>query len=101
MGKFTKQVEFHAFQFVPKDFANLDFWDIEDVVAEALGINDTDIKGCSVNQGQLYIDLYARDEEGYRKSFCLDPNDWLVRDEIGEFKSVTDEDFRKFATPVK
>lgn len=101
MPKFTKKVEFRAYQFDPEAVNGLDDYALEGVIITELGLNE-DIKHAFVtDRGTLYIVFYpyvVRDDKNW---FELNPTDWLTVNDFGGFVVITDEKFREFATPVE
>ena len=97
MAKFTKQVEFRAFQFNPDELKGMNDYAIEDVIVKALDW-DAGIKSAFVNEhGNLDVVFYTYSST--KEWFVLTPGDWIAVDGAG-FAVVADEDFKKFATPV-
>jgi hypothetical protein len=97
MAKFTKQVEFTAYQFNPEEIKGLDDYDIEDVIIQALEIPDGVKSAFVTSAGQLSVVLYTYDPDNTKEFFELDPGEWLIKD-FGYFTVATDEKFRQFAT---
>lgn len=101
MGRFTKQVEFTAYQFNTEELKGLDDYEIEDVIIRALEI-DEDIKSAFVTDaGKLDVVFYAYGRENTKDYFELNPGDWLMINDNGDFLVLSDEKFREFATPAK
>lgn len=101
MPKFTKKVEFNAYQFNPEKFKGLDDYEIEDAIIAALEISE-DIKHAFVtDKGTLYIAFYAHSVRNDNDCFELNPTDWLTTDAFGDFIVIPDEEFREFATPAQ
>lgn len=101
MPKFTRKVEFTAYQFNPEEFKGLEDWQIEDVVISALEIEETDIKHAFVtDKGTLYIVFYAHSVRNDNDCFELNPTDWLTTDAVGDFIVIPDAKFKEFATSV-
>lgn len=100
MPKFTKKVEFRAYQFDPEAVKDLDDYALEDVIIKELGLNE-DIKHAFVtDRGTLYIVFYHYCVRDDNDCFELKPTDWLTVNDFGGFVIITDEKFREFATPV-
>ena len=98
MARFTKKVEFVAYQFDPAAVKGLDDYDLEDVIIKELGINE-DIKHAFVtDKGTLYVVFYAYAVPDDNACFELNPTDWLTVNDFGGFTVVTDEKFKEFAT---
>lgn len=91
MANFTKQVTFAAYRFVPGELTEAQRDYPEDVIAAELGFEPRDAE--IGDDGNLHIQYYG-DEREYIE---VQPGEWLVSPEM---KIYTDEQFRKFATPV-
>ena len=101
MGRFTKRVEFTAYQFNPEQLKGLDDYEIEDVIIRELEI-DEDIKSAFVTDaGKLDIVFYTHGKENTKEWFELNPGDWLTVNDYGDFVVIPDEKFREFATPAQ
>jgi hypothetical protein len=95
MAKFSKQIEFTAYQFNPTQVKGLDDYDIEDIIIAALEINDP-IKTAFVNpQGKLIVTLYTYGGEYSKETFELDPGEWLTNKGTAEYAVLTDEKFKE------
>lgn len=101
MARFTKKVEFTAYQFNPEELKGLDDYDIEDIIIRALEI-DEDIKSAFVTEkGKLDVVFYTYGKENTKEWFELNPCDWLTINDNGDFIVITDEKFQQFATPAQ
>jgi hypothetical protein len=103
MAKFTRKVEFRAYQFNPEEVKGMDDYAIEDVINDALELND-DIKHAFVtNEGTLYVVFYAHGREDMKDCFELKPGEWLASplNYLADFEVITDEKFREIATAVQ
>lgn len=101
MAKFTKKVEFNAYQFNAEEVKGMDDYDIEDVIIEALTIPDGVKSAFVTDAGKLDVVLYTYDREKTKEWFELNPGDWLTVNDFGEFIVITDEKFKEFATPAQ
>jgi hypothetical protein len=100
MARFTKKVEFRAYQFNPEEINGMDEYGIEDVIIEALAWPDGVKSAFVTSAGKLDVVLYIYGRENTKEHFELVPGEWLVKTEFGDFEVVADEKFREFATPT-
>lgn len=98
MATFTKQVEFKAYQFSPEEVKGMDDDAIEDVIIEALAIADGVKSAFVTDKGKLDVVLYTYGRENTKEWFELNPGDWLIINDFGDFVVVTNEKFQQFAT---
>lgn len=101
MARFTKQVEFLAYQFNAEELKGMDDDAIEDVIIEALALTDGVKSAFVTTAGKLDVVLYTYGKEYSKEWFELNPGDWLMTNDFGDFVVITDEKFRGFATPAK
>lgn len=101
MGKFTKQVEFVAYQFNPEALKGLDDDAIEDVIIEALVLPDGVKSAFITDAGKLDVVLYTYHKQYSKEWFALNPGDWLMVNDFGDFVVIKDEKFKEFATPAQ
>lgn len=101
MARFTKKVEFRAYQFNIGAVIGLDDYALEDVIIKELGINE-DIKHAFItDKGTLYVVFYSYAvPEGEDGCFELNPTDWLTTNDFGGFIVINDKKFQEFANAV-
>lgn len=102
MARFTRKVEFRAYQFNPEELKGMDDYGIEDVINEALELNE-DIKHAFVtDKGTLYVVFYAYGKEDMKDCFELNPGEWLASplSYLADYEVITNEKFRELATAV-
>lgn len=98
MATFEKKVTFEAYQFVPEKLANLNPYEIEDVITSEFA--DIELKDAFVTQsGRLEIIVYTYGETP-KELFTLTPYQWLVSGGYVDFEVVSDEKFQSFATAI-
>jgi hypothetical protein len=103
MARFTRKVEFRAYQFNPEEVKGMDDDDIEDVIIEALALTDGVKSAFVTTEGKLDVVLYTYGRENTKEHFELSPGEWLTTAITGlaDFEVITDEAFQGFATPVQ
>lgn len=103
MARFTRKVEFRAYQFNPDEVKGMDDYAIEDVIIEALALTDGVKSAFVTKKGQLSVVLYTYGRENTKEHFELNPGEWLTTAITGlaDFEVVNDEKFQELATPVQ
>lgn len=100
MGTYTRQLEFTAYRFDPKQLRGLDDYDIEDIIIAALEIPNGIKSAFVTDVGRLDVVIYTYGKENSKEAFELNPGEWLTK-EAGNFTVLTDEAFQKLATPIR
>lgn len=102
MARFTRKVEFRAYQFNPEEVKGMDDYDIEDVIIEALALTNGVKSAFVTPEGRLSVVLYSY-TWGEKEHFELTPGEWLTTGVTGlaDFEVVADEKFQELATPVE
>ena len=98
MARFTKQVEFSAYQFNPVQLRGLDDYDIEDIIVAALSLRDGVKSAFVTDAGKLNVVIYTYGRENSKEHFELSAGEWLMQTDFGDFVVVADENFRGMAT---
>lgn len=101
MAKFTRKVEFVAYQFAPEELKDMDDYAIEDVIEEALALKDGIKSAFITEKGKLDVVLYTYGKENTKEWFELNPGEWLTVNDFGDFVVIADEKFKEFATPAQ
>lgn len=102
MAKFTRKVEFRAYQFNPEEVKGMDDYALEDIIIEALALTDG-IKSAFVTEaGKLDVVIYTYGRENTKEYFELAPGEWLTTaiGGLADFEVLTDEKFQEMATPA-
>lgn len=105
MAKFTRKVEFDAYQFVPENVTSeYGEGSIDDIIEAALPnveLNNAFITPPKLDMfkelkpGFLTLNIYDYDNEvSGKEKFVLYPGDWIY-DRRGGYRVVSDEEFRK------
>lgn len=100
MARFTRKVEFVAYQFNPDELKDMDDYAIEDVIVEALVLTDGIKSAFITEKGKLDVVLYTYGKENTKEWFELNPGEWLTVNDFGDFVVIADEKFQQFATPA-
>jgi hypothetical protein len=103
MGKFTRKVEFNAYQFNPEALQGKEDWEIDDIIIDALALGDG-VKSAFINdQGNLDLVIYTYGGEESKAYYEIKPGDWLTNIPRGKefFTPFTDAEFWKMATAVR
>lgn len=103
MGKFTRKVEFNAYQFNPEALQGKADWEIDDIIIEALALADGVKSAFIDDQGNLDLVIYTYGGEYSREYYEIKPGDWLTNIPRGKkfFTPFTDAEFWKMATAVR
>lgn len=98
MARFTKTVEFVAYQFNPAALAGMGEYEIEDLIIEELDLPDG-IKSVFIdNKGNLDLVIYTYSKEHTKEYFNIKPGEWLTNKGLIDLVVVPDAEFRRFAT---